>query len=680
LIQKKYIFAGEDCINIKNKYTMKKNLLAIGLLAFSFSVQAQNVLLNVDANASFYVSEGALVYNGGGLQTKGNGMVDLHGNMMVVGTGADALRTVTAANAAKTDGGNIVIRLNTVGAPATSTYGQLYIDGIAQGNLTGIVSKEYKTARQGNGNYYQQIAMPFSGKVLGSLSSELGKGFSQTRYSRNEILKWNNALVVSDHVTNLANTTSDPTGYYMLGSNNNNLTLDTPPAALPTIAPTVTGTVFTLNGTPYTQTAAAATLQNAGNGISFGSGGNAVNQYNEKYNTYLQDQFETSGTPWSGTYGKNIYQFGNPFFTNIDLTRIGYAETAATGDGNNITNIWGVRYDPGVVSTLSNGSTYSTGAKIITYDTTTRIPLGDINLGVLKPMQTFVLKLRDNTNQTLNFNTLRRFNSTARADGTNYSVTAAKTTGNGTIKQLGVIALDAAGNEIGRTYYVVSPAMTTGHQTTLATSVQATSTPANAIGTFEEDPAGGYDTNYLSSYWLYINEANEVNFQGKNIKLVNYDYGVANNAVNYKFEIFENGEAVPAGTHQLSSGIGFYYKAENGSLVAAANGATLPISSAVSDLYYGQPANVLATANAVKPSRTVVVYNPAITNYIVRFDPAWKKADIQVFDMSGKLIITKAGVSTSKDFVIELDGSLRNSYVVKIVADNGETVNAKILK
>jgi len=83
---------------------------------------------------------------------------------------------------------------------------------------------------------------------------------------------------------------------------------------------------------------------------------------------------------------------------------------------------------------------------------------------------------------------------------------------------------------------------------------------------------------------------------------------------------------------------------------------------------------------AATASRTLVVYDPSITNYIVRFDPKWKKADIQVYDMSGKLVISKKAVETSRDFVIELDGSVKNSYVVKIVSDKGETVNTKILK
>ncbi|MCT2562858.1 T9SS type A sorting domain-containing protein [Chryseobacterium herbae] len=642
---------------------MRKSLFAIGLLAISYSVQAQ-VLCHVDTNANMYVSEGTLVYSGGGVQTRGNGLLDVHGNVMVVGTTGDAFKTIDAAGGDKTDGGNIVLRLNTPGnTDDASTYGQLYVDGLNQAQITGIVSKEFRTKKNGNGDFYQQVAMPFSGKVLNTLSTELGKTFGTVRRSKNEILKWNNTAAVADF-TDLSVPTTDATTYYMLGSANNNL--DT------------SSSLHTVNGRPYTSLAANTTLQNGGN-VSFGVGGTTINGYNERYNTYLQDQFEVSITPWGNTYGKNIYQFGNPFLTNLDLSRIGYIENGGTTDGNNIPNIWGVRYDPGTVVVGAQGNASSTGALIQTY-AANGVPVGDIGM-IIKPMQTFVLKLRDNTSQTLNFNTLRRFNQTVRLAGTDYSVTAAKNGSksiDGTVKQLGVIGLDANGNEIARTYYVVSPNATTGHQTSIATTVQATATGENMIGTFEEALNGGYDTNYQSQYWLYINEANEGNFLGKNVKLVNYK---TDKVKSYKFEIRENGELVPTGTHLLSAGIGFYYKASNGTVQQAKQGGIAPNAVASYDLYYGEPNNVVLATNDTKaPSRTMVVYNPEITNYIVRFDPNWKKADIEVYDMSGKLVISKKAVDASRDFVIELNGAVKNSYVVKIVSDKGETVNTKILK
>lgn len=114
--------------------------------------------------------------------------------------------------------------------------------------------------------------------------------------------------------------------------------------------------------------------------------------YNEKYNTYLDDSFEFTTTPWSGTFGKNFYQFGNPFLTNIDLSRIGYNESAGVTDGNAVSNIWGIEYNPGTVITLANGSTYATGSIVQTFDTN-GIPVGDTGL-IIKPMQTFKIKLR----------------------------------------------------------------------------------------------------------------------------------------------------------------------------------------------------------------------------------------------------------------------------------------------
>lgn len=663
---------------------MRKSLFAIGLLAISYSVQAQ-ILCHVDTNANMYVSEGTLVYSGGGVQTKGNGLLDVHGNIMVVGSGSDAFKTIDAAGTAdKTDGGNIILRLNTPGTFATSTYGQLFIDGISQSNITGIVTKEYRTTSNGSGNYFQQVALPFSGKAFNSLSTELGKTFNTTRTgtNANPILKWDNTNAVAITTLNLAptSTTWDPSGYYMLRVKNNDWNPSAPAGA---------ATVFNINGKPYAPYASALTLQNAGgsnigtSNVVYGTNGNGTNQYGEKFNTYLDDNFEFTTTPWAGTFAQNWYQFGNPFLTNIDLASIGYTEAGTTTDGNAVKNIWGVEYNPGTIVTLSNGSTYATGNKVVTFFPTgdgVAPVIGDVDLVVVKPMQSFKIKLRNNTLQTLNFNTLRRFKSTARTSGTDYNVNAAKMangkTASNSIKQLGVIGLDANGKELSRTYYVVSPALTTGHQISAATSVQS-SAGTNLIGTYEEALNGGYDTNN-QNYWLYINEANENNFQGKNVKLMNYYDQVKS----YKFEIRENAELIPTGAHQLSSGIGFYYKAENGNLIEAKQGDVVPVTNAESNLYYGEPSNLtLATGKTTQGvSKTLVVYNPSITNYIVRFDPNWKKADIQVYDMSGKLVISKKAVETSRDFVIELDGSVKNSYVVKIVSDKGETVNTKILK
>lgn len=654
----------------KSIYTMRKNLLTIGLLSLTVSIQAQ-ILFHVDNTAKMYVSKGTLVYNGGGMQIKNSGNIENHGNFMVVGSATDVFKTIDAANADKTEangGGNFVNKLNEPTAYGTYTnsttpaytYGQLFISGIPQANITGIVDQEFRALKHGT---YQQIGLPFYDKTASTLSAELGKTFSTSRYSQNAILYYDNTNVVSRHFIDLntkLGVANPGTTYYMLGG----LGLD------------VSTATRTLKGRPLTDIGATVTLQNAGNGVNFGTGGNALNIYGEKYNTYVQDgnHIASGGTAWDGSFGKNWYQYANPFLTNLDLTHIAYNE-GVNGDGVNLTKILGVRIEPSGVSTTTTGGTGSAAYKFLTFSS--GVPTGDVPYTIIRPLGTVAIKLSDNTTaDQLNFSNLRRFNYYSRDASTNYSVAASKNTNNGTVKQLGVIGLDINGNEVARTYYVVYPNGTTGHSINAKT--QVTNSSGNLLGTFEEAQNGGYDNNYTSVYWLYINEANESTFQGKNIKMVNYDL---NRIKSYKFEIRENAGLVASGTHQLSAGIGFYYKAPNGTVLPANQDAVIPVSGAEYDLYYGLPDSVLGTeATTSKPSRTMVIYNPEITNYIVRFDPNWKKADIEVYDMSGKLVISKKSVNTSADFVIELDNSIKNSYVVKIVSDKGETVNTKILK
>lgn len=659
----------------KYLHTMRKSLFAIGLLAAGFSVQAQNVLLHVDDTATTYVSKGTLVYSGGGVQMRGTGVVENHGNFMVSGTDQDFFKTITTGNVDKTEsnaGGNFVNKLNEPTAynqqnandggttPPVYTYGQLYITGVPQNNIVGIVDEEMRQVNQGD---YQQMGMPFFQKTVTSLGPEVGKTFSTQRYSKNEVLVYGNPDVIGYHLNNLNLRFGEVVpsfNYLMVGGNNLDLT-----------------TTRTIKGRPVSDDGsfsnASPTLNGAGANVTFGSSGQNTNVYGEKYNSYVSDEFNGSSGAWQGNWGKNIYQFANPYLTNLDLNNIGINE--ANGDGVNLSNIYGVRTDAsGVV--LNNAGSSATAYKVVTFNS--GVPTGDASSLLVRPFGAFTIKLNNNSNNdVLNFGNLRRFNYYGRASTTAYNVNANKNGASGTVKQLGVIALDANGKELDRTYYVVYPNGTTGH--TSAQKTQYTASTANLLGTFEESSTGGIDSNYSSNYWLYINEANENDFKGKNIVLKNYSTQIKS----YKFEIRENAELVSNGTHQLSTGTGFYYKAPNGSVMQAKQGETVPVTNDVYDLYYGEPnRNVLATrpSTTVNSSRTMVVYNPEITNYIVRFDPNWKKADIEVYDMSGKLVISKKAVNTSTDFVIELDNSIKNSYVVKIVSDKGETVNTKILK
>lgn len=671
---------------------MRKNLLTIGLLAVSFSVQAQTVLLHVDNTANMYVSNGTLVYNGGGLQTKGSGKIELHGNMMVQGNGSsDVLKTITndPTPIDKVNGGNIVIKINNSASPVTSTYGQLFIRGFAQSAITGIVDKEYAATKHGA---YQQIGIPFMEKSFESLSTDFGNGtsvFNSTRWSGREVLKWSNqnlrwdgSIIPTAPITSAnqpgiainissANSTNltDRTAYYTMGT------------AL--MDPTL---LRTLRGKPFADGITGAnrvSLTPPTTAIAFGAGGINRNIYQERYNTYIFDAFDTSPA-WTSTWGRNTYQFSNPFLTNIDLSLIGFDETttgAAVGDNNALTNIYGIAVDPqNVVFNSTSGTTASyAGLQMVSFDPVSGKPAGSYNALVIKPLGTFKIKLRDGTPQQLDFDNLRRFSSTPRAENVSYSVTAAKNTNTGVMKQLGVLALDAAGNQIGETYYVVAPHFTTGNiQNPNIASIQAIANTNTIIQTFEESVNGGIDSNFSSAYRLYINEANENNYLGKRIDLNIFGSNVAS----LKFELRDDTHLVPNGTHLLSGGKGFYYNVgTSGQPVQINQGDIIPVNGSNFGLYYGTPQTngSLSTQDNNTKSRTLVTYNPGIENYIVRFDPAWKSASIEVFDASGKLVIFQKSVKTDSDFIIKLDSTIKANYIVKVVGNDSTIVTAKIL-
>ncbi len=655
---------------------MKKNLLTIGLLSLIVPLNAQ-FISSVGDKALVTVSSDALVYNGGSLKTVGSGMLDVYGNVIISGDASNVLQTLTTTGGSKATGGNIVLRVNNAD---NTRYGQLAILGLPQTGITGIVDKEYRDNSHGT---YQQIAMPFSGKLLSELSTELHKTFRDVRYSQDEILNWNNARVRSDNFLTTTRT-SVPTFYYMLGAKGiarsggssgvsylQNATTEVNPNRVDNSQILAyTPGAFIVKGSPYSdQSGMSATLTGAGAGENFGATGNNVNIYREKFNSYVQDLWDEA-SPWVGNFGKNMYQFGNPFLTNVDLSQISIAE--AGGDGNNISNIVGVRFDPGTVTSATNGATTSTGARQITF--ASGVATGDVN-AIIRPMQTFVVKLSSSVapgDYNLNFNTLRRFKFTPRSASTYSGPNSTKS--NSSVKQLGVIALDANGQELGRCYYVVYANGKTGKPTQVST--QVSNAKENAIGTFEEDPTnGGYDVNLADKYWLYINEANEIDFKGKAIPMVMYNDDIKS----LKFEIRENAALIDDNQEVLSSGKSFYFNTRNQDLVPIKNGQIVAVNSDQYSLFYDKADAFLVNNNTNKPSRTKVTYSSDINDYVVVFDPNWKQADIKVYDASGKLILSKDKVSAKSDYVLNIQKT-NGVYVVVATSERGEVVNTKIIR
>ena len=679
---------------------MKRKIFTLGLLSLAFSANAQS-LLGVQDQASFHIKEDALIYSGGEVKTVAGGVIDNFGNVMIDGGG---FKTVTSAtnNTPKTTGGNFILRLWTkpgitngdiVNGGDVIKYGQLYINGTTQNEVTGIVDKEYKDNAHGA---YQQMAIPFYKKNFSELSTELSANLSGNRWNRTGILVWNNERVRFDHFGPSNNTTdillasrnpvenNGATSYYAIGSRNFNAFSGGNINSLST-------KVFTIKGDPFAGTI-TGTLTGAGQNVDFGPGGKYTNYFNERYNSYLGDNWEYTSSPWTGNYGKNIYQFGNPYLTNLNLKYLGTL----------VSNLIGVRIEPGTAVKASG----DTSGVYLSY--TGGVFVGDVKKTMVRPMGTFVIKLSSGNTTPLDFGKLRKFAYSASSSATptyNGGVTVQSKSLNGdlllselselntnsttkianarlsnfTVKQLGVIALDADGKELGRTYYVVHANGISGQPTKLTTQVTANS--KTVIGTFEEAKNGGVDENLINSYWLYINEANENDFKGKEIPMRIYSSDVKS----LTFEILENAEDIADGQERLSSGESFYIF-DGKKHVLVGNNKKISVSSDANfGLYYGKPAELVSSKNTIatiqKPSATVLAYDESIAAHKILFDPEWKKATVQVFDLSGRLIFSQANIDATKgEFVVNLPNAVRGTYVVTAVSDTGKKFSQKVIK
>ena len=640
------------------------------MLALSFLTKAQTNDLTYVGNGAEMTIAPEVIYSviDGKITIVGTGKITNSGNVMIVdGLGHNAgFRTLTTAGLAKTNGGNFILKMYNDNL-SSLRYGQLYFYNILnQNQVTGIVDKEYKDNHHGS---YQQIALPFEGKKLSELSSELlssghtfkfgriGLGYNRAnRYSGEAIMIYNNANAFFGDLG--ATDVTYPYSYYILGTKNFNAS---------TAVKTIKGVPISLN---Y-----VTTMYPAGGFPSpgmFGTGGKNQNIYRERYNTYIQDQWHMAnfgpGSEWTGDFGRNIQMFGNAFLTNLDI--INQLPTWTNND------ILGLRLEPTGVATSSGGGTQSAGAKNVTY-TAAGVPSGDVG-AIIKPMQTFALKFRNNNARpSLFFHLGRRFAYTARPYLATPSVLSRGSAGS--VKQLGVIALDEHGNELGRTYYVVYPEAQTGKPATYSTQVAAGS--ENIIGTFEEKPSGGIDEELQNSYWLYINEANQSDFKGKEIPLKIYSDKVRA----LKFEVRENAVEVPDSQEKFRNGQSFYISKGN-DLVTVGHNKTIPVSASDNSfgLFYGKPSgynDVSSAGNVAKPSATVVAFDEATKEYKIFFDPAWNTAKIEVYDLSGRLIYSKDKVDTKAgEFTLSLPSGNRATYVVKAVSETGSVFSQKIIK
>ena len=637
---------------------------------FFYVVASSQVLTYVGNSALVTIQSQTLFYNGGGLQTFGNAVVNNSGNVMISGTATGVPATEPKIDLATT--ANFNLRL-----ASTTDYGQLYVTGITQGNIAGKVNKEYTSDYLNGTTGRQQTGIPFFNFTYADLKATFGNGnlnltnggqTTSGRFNPSSIFKWNNERARFDQIVGGADAAviGTPLTYYIIPRRRADNTYFWIPNT----------EKKTFSGIPVSDMTTSNIQMSLSGGFagSFGYNGNAANYYTELYRTYLDDPFRSKTPSWAADYALNLYQLANPFLTNLDLKFIATNETGNARDGNYIPNLVGIAYYGSTQITNTYAGTQY-GTAIVATTSGGAFQSGDISASrlVIKPMGEFMVKLSSNAAQTLNLNRTRRFSFSSRADGVDYSVAFAKD-GDDTgipedkiVKQVAVVMYDADGLEIDRTYYAVSPSAVTGYSPT-TTMLQAYAPDDKKIFTKEEKSEGGEDINYTDK--IYINEANEVNFKSKLIPLyINYDQ-----PYQLKFEVYEKGERATDG---LSNGNSFYIKNSSGQYVKIVDGETLSLSGAQNiALSYELPeGGTLGNENAIF-SQTVIAKKD--NKWVVRFAKDWKKATVEVYSVAGQLLNSKSQISTGSDYEVPLNHQAKSVFLVKTVSEKGEVVIKKI--
>ncbi len=676
--------------------TMIKKIISLKLL-FLYAVSSAQVLTYVGNSALVTIQPQTLVYNGGGLQTAGSAIVNNSGNVMINGGSADLLSLASTAN--------FNLKLATV-----TDYGQLYIAGITQGNISGRINKEYRADVNSGTTAKQQIALPFFGYKISELVSDValstatntGGSYmnvtnaannSAGRFNPSSVFRWNNARARYDQVvagpTALATTNVGTAMDYYIVPRRSNTGVVVWDAALATPITAVTR----FSGTPVSDVTTPQSLSLTGGaaGISFGYNGSASNFFGEKYYSYIDDPFQSkTGTAggWDASYGKNLYQVANPFLTNIDLKYIGLAETT-NSDGNAIPNLQGIAYyTSGLTWVRSGGTTHPTfgngaGQTVRLIASGGAFQAADVSgRATIKPMGEFLIKLStDNGTNPLSkidFTTLRRFSAISRADNTQQTTNPSsriysddtEIPADKIVKQLGVVMYDMDSLEIGRTYYAISPSAVTGNNPT-TTMLQAYNGPDSYIFTKEEVAAGGEDINFADK--LYVNEANELGFQTKKIPM-NITY--TDTPYYLEFQVYEKGERV--GENGLSSGLNFYIETGSNSFVKINDGDYMNMNGSKSlGLYYDKPESGTLGTNGTTLAQTVIAKQDS--KWVVKFAKHWKKASVEVYSASGQLLSSKSQISTDGNYLIPVNSQAKGMFLVKATSENGEVVIKKII-
>ena len=677
----------------------KKKLLTIGFLALSLGVFNSQILTYVDNNAKLFVGSGALLYSGGNFQLNSSvdKSVENKGNITIVG---DYLKGSTAGTAVD---GKEFVNVYT----GANDYGQVKILSTA-GNTDARMTMQRPAASSAYFNATFPIAFPYKdnvnylmtsfGKALADFKGDcaIGANCGPSIYNMT-LRKWNNNKLVNDAVPTASTFVAGD--YYLLNMRDASMM-----AAM-------TGTIG-YKGMP-SPSAYSATAKGIINGqtetsfspLPYNTWKEYVNQYNEKYKSYLGDVNTTSMV-----YAKNTYRFGNPYTSNLDLSAFDGANAwllIKNNGGNRTikqatdaqmikdfyvtkrTSSYGITWNPlsGSVDNNTAGSTYHRAM----YNGTQWV--GDPQALLIRPLETFNLNFALINPTALGSTRILDVEVKFGDAHKTYSYTPTGSVTAGPIpygrvsggSKTNAVAQSLALNSynfyqagivlINNDKVLGSPTFLVG--TNYNTESATTSTNTNNIYAFgiKPDASVAYDSK------KDINTFNSNTYVGKPMG-IGFNNLVVGNEYEFRFNLYEG--SIFNEVKDLSTDKFYLLDKEVNKVteIAADKSYKFTVSNSNYntrfEVYWKSysPSGTLGTVAAENNSKSTFVYYDNGSNK-VRFEKSGK-ADLQIYEMGGKLISDFPNVSTNNDFDLILENN--KVYIIIVKYSDGIVRTLKTIK
>ncbi len=670
-----------------------------------------NSQITTASGAQVYVSTGTLVYSTGDITVKSGTTKFLNKGNVKIGKLGDA---TTGTYKADSDVGENIFVLS---YDDVDQYGQLIIES---GNAaSGKITKQYNLNINNPGGTNVYFGSPFAGYTSANLLSDLtdksvtsigdlsryacaALSCNPRDYINYPVLEWSNTNLSFDPspVTTNNEIVFTPSTFYLFRKGNNTV--------FPATIDFTTKKSFT--GTPFVSNSNAPEIKFQARTISIGD--NARNAYRVKYYTYLSDPSVTEITSFlastteaalkSAGFGDYTYQLTNPYTSNLNLKTL----------TNNYTNIRAISSYRSITKGGLEQTRYAGQLLIATVagaGTTAATLVGNSVLEIIPPMTNFEIKATsgassikfDTSTSHKVFDISSYFTEATKPDpaqeASSRSMISAKSVDSEfTGYQLNLQLLNSNQNEfISNTFVFASPTTPTGALNEVEALNLDVSSNTTGVYTIPEAVTGGPDPNN-SNTMLYINA---INTDAAKVAIpLGINIAANDKDVNYTFkaDLTEGGRKLSSKSVNFSnpSAKYFIHDKKTGSVTELSQDFIYPVkieddeyttvnkdgSKTISryELFWRE-VGTMGTDDINSIDGVTNVYKSG-SDYKIRFNKNWNKADVTVFNVVGQLISSEKNINAQDDYLLPIKGSSSTMYIIKIANDKGETVTKKIVK